>query len=151
MNPTPSITPPAPTGSRSWTARLSNKMGAFGITAALAVGGSSSLLTMCGPAISAPAPTQSAQQRVVALTNQQRAAAGLAPVVVNGSLTAAAQTHATLPVEHRAVRIDLDGHRDERHERRTDDDRDHGEGQVRRALQNETGHRQARGMHAEAR
>jgi uncharacterized protein YkwD len=66
-------------------------MGAFGMTAVLGAVGFGALVTQCAPS-SPPAPT--AQERVVALTNQQRAANGLGPVVINASLTAAAQAHA---------------------------------------------------------
>jgi uncharacterized protein YkwD len=80
----------AVSGRRSWMARLSSRVGAFGLTAALGAAGLSTLV----PMMCAPAPAASTQDQVVASTNQQRAAVGVRAVTVNASLTQAAQAHA---------------------------------------------------------
>jgi uncharacterized protein YkwD len=78
---------------RRRTARLTGSLGAFGMTAVLGIAGAGTLAPMmCGPAVTAPAPTP--QQQVVDLVNQHRAAAGRAPLAVHGTLTVAAQGHA---------------------------------------------------------
>ena len=96
MNPTTAPSPAHDAGPtprrRRWTTRMSSSLGAFGMTAALGLAGAGTLAPMmCSPA-AAPAP--STQQQVVDLANQQRAAAGLPALTVNGSLTYAAQAHA---------------------------------------------------------
>ncbi|MET0711371.1 MAG: CAP domain-containing protein [Jiangellaceae bacterium] len=69
---------------------MTSRLGAFGVTAVLGATGVSALMPMmCGP-VSAP----TVQEQVVTLTNQQRAAAGLAPLSVDVSLANAAQAHA---------------------------------------------------------
>ena len=75
---------------RGWMARMSNRMGAFGITAALAGGGFAVLV----PMMCAPAPAPTLQQQVVTLTNQMRAGSGLGPLTADANLTNAAQAHA---------------------------------------------------------
>lgn len=88
----PTNAPPAPQR-RGWTARFTSRLGAFGLTAALAAGGLSTLVPMmCTPAASAPAAT--APQQVITLTNQERARAGMGRLTTNASLTYAAQAHA---------------------------------------------------------
>jgi uncharacterized protein YkwD len=78
---------------RGWSARMTSRLGAFGLTAALGAGGLSTLVPMmCAPAATAPAA--STEQVVVSLTNQQRAGAGRAALTINANLTAAAQAHA---------------------------------------------------------
>jgi len=67
---------------------LTRHLGAFGVTAVLALGGVGPLLAQC-----APAPAPSAQQQVVDLTNARRAAAGLPALTVDGRLSNAAQDH----------------------------------------------------------
>lgn len=72
---------------------MTSRLGAFGLTAALGAGGLSTLVPMmCSPAVVAPVTTT--EQQVVMLTNQQRAGAGMTPLTINASLTAAAQAHA---------------------------------------------------------
>jgi uncharacterized protein YkwD len=72
---------------------MTSRLGAFGLTAALAAGGVGTLMPMmCAPAVSAPVAT--IQQQVVSLTNQQRARVGMRALSINGSLTSAAQAHA---------------------------------------------------------
>ena len=80
----------ASSGRRSWAGRLTSRLGAFGLTAALGAAGMSTLV----PMMCAPAPASSTQTQVVASTNQQRAGVGVAAVRVNASLTQAAQAHA---------------------------------------------------------
>ncbi len=75
-----------------WGRRLHQRLGAFGMTAVLAVGGIGTLARSCAPApppppISAPMPFGA---EVSQLVNQARAAAGLPPVVGNGALSCAA-------------------------------------------------------------
>jgi uncharacterized protein YkwD len=85
------ITTPVPTpAKRGWMARMSSRMGAFGITAALAGGGFAALM----PMMCAPAPAPTLQQQVVTLTNEMRAGSGLGPLTADASLTNAAQAHA---------------------------------------------------------
>ena len=82
--------PPAPRNPRrGWAQRLTSRMGAYGITAAIGAGTLAAFLPMCAPA---PAPTT--QQTVVDITNQRRAENGLAPLTMNSTLTAVAQAHA---------------------------------------------------------
>lgn len=79
---------------RGWMARLSSRLGAFGVTAALGAAGLGAVVPMmCTPAVTSPAATL--QQQVVTSTNQHRAAAGLRPLRVDARLTYAAQAHAT--------------------------------------------------------
>ena len=73
----------------TWTHRLTSRMGAYGITAALGAGTLAAFVPMCAPA---PAPTT--QQQVVDETNARRADNGLAPLTVDATLTAVAQAHA---------------------------------------------------------
>jgi uncharacterized protein YkwD len=81
----------------------SHRLGAFGVTAALALVGGPLVAARCAPApaaapavapaavvAAAPAPDASA---VIALVNQQRAAAGLPALNANGALNAAAAAH----------------------------------------------------------
>ena len=78
---------------RGWTTRLTSRLGAFGMTAALAGGGLATVVPMmCAPAVTTPAPSTS--QQVVTLTNQQRTANGLPALTINSQLTYAAQAHA---------------------------------------------------------
>ena len=94
MNTTTVSTSPVPVPQRrGWSARMTSRLGAFGLTAALGAGGLSTLVPMmCAPAATAPAATT--EQVVVSLTNQQRAGAGRAALTINANLTAAAQAHA---------------------------------------------------------
>ncbi len=77
---------------RSWTNRLTRRMsttlGAFGVTAAIALG-------PCQPTCTPPppAPATNAVQQVVDLTNARRAENGLPALGVNGLLMNAAQGH----------------------------------------------------------
>ena len=88
--PTQITAPPAPRNPRrGWAQRLTSRLGAYGITAAIGAGTLAAFLPMCAPA---PAPTT--QQQVVNLTNARRADNGLAPLTMNSTLTAAAQAHA---------------------------------------------------------
>lgn len=68
------------------TRLLTRNLGAFGVTAVLAVGGVGSLVAQC-------APPATPQQQVVDITNQRRAEAGLPALVVDGRLANAAQAH----------------------------------------------------------
>ena len=75
--------------------RLHQRLGAWGVTAALGLSGGGALLRSCGsstppppPAISAPLPITA---ELITLANQQRTAAGLAPLVEHPSLATAAQ------------------------------------------------------------
>ena len=87
---TETTAPPAPrTPRRRWAHRLTSRMGAYGITAAIGAGTLAAFLPMCAPA---PAPTT--QQTVINITNQRRADNGLAPLRMNSTLTAVAQAHA---------------------------------------------------------
>ncbi|MFV0307752.1 MAG: CAP domain-containing protein [Desertimonas sp.] len=63
-------------------------LGAFGVTAVLALGAGGELIARCTPA---PAPSQ--QQQVVDLVNQRRAQAGLPALRVDYRLSNAAQAH----------------------------------------------------------
>jgi len=88
--PTAEITAPtAPHRRRGWAHRMTSRLGAYGITAALGAGALAAFLPMCAPA---PAPTT--QQQVINLTNARRADNGLRPLTVNSTLTAVAQAHA---------------------------------------------------------
>ena len=71
-----------------WTARITAKTGAFGVTAALGLGALAALAPQCAP----PAPP-TLQEQVITITNQDRAAYGLGPVSANSALTNAAQAH----------------------------------------------------------
>ena len=82
-------TAPATRARRGWAQRLTSRMGAYGITAAIGAGTLAAFLPMCAPA---PAPTT--QQTVINITNQRRADNGLAPLRMNSTLTAVAQAHA---------------------------------------------------------
>ena len=82
-------TAPRSTTRRSWAQRMTSRLGAYGITAAIGAGTLAAFLPMCAPA---PAPTT--QQQVVNITNQRRAENGLAPLTMNSTLTAVAQAHA---------------------------------------------------------
>lgn len=96
---------PAPQRARSEStvasvtkASLMNRLGAFGVTAVLAVGGSGAALQQCAPAAppraTAPAGwSPSFPTDVVNLANQQRKARGLAPLAINTALTKAAKVH----------------------------------------------------------
>ena len=75
---------------RTWTHRLTNRLGSYGVTAAIAAGTLAAFVPMCAPATPAPASTQ---QQVVAITNQRRAEHGLAALSINTTLTGAAQAH----------------------------------------------------------
>jgi uncharacterized protein YkwD len=78
---------------RGWTARMTSRLGAFGMTAALAGGGLATVVPMmCAPAVSTPAATPT--QQVVSLTNAQRAANSQRALTINAQLTYAAQAHA---------------------------------------------------------
>jgi uncharacterized protein YkwD len=88
----PCHAPPArpPRAARhAWAVRLTRRLGSYGITAALGAGALAAVLPMC-----APPPPPTIQQQVVDLTNARRAENGLAPLTVNGTLTAVAQAHA---------------------------------------------------------
>ena len=75
------------------TQRMSQRLGAYGMTALLAVGGAGVLARGCAPAppppppVSAPLPVGA---EVTQLVNQARAQAGLAPVTGHGALSCAA-------------------------------------------------------------
>lgn len=56
-----------------------------------ALAGLSMLVTQCAPQQCAPAPSGSVAQQVVDLVNQQRAAAGVAPLAMHLALNSAAQ------------------------------------------------------------
>jgi uncharacterized protein YkwD len=75
---------------------LTQRLGAFGMTAALTLFGAAGLL-QCAPAPAPSTSTASASlsvnSQVVALVNQQRAARGLAPLAISGALTSAAEGH----------------------------------------------------------
>jgi uncharacterized protein YkwD len=73
---------------------LTQRLGAFGMTAALTLFGAAGLM-QCAPA---PAPststtTLSVNSQVVSLVNQQRAARGLAPLAISPALSTAAEAH----------------------------------------------------------
>jgi uncharacterized protein YkwD len=75
--------------------RFHQRLGAFGVTAALGLGGGGALLRSCGSAAPAPAPSISAPLPITAelitLANQQRRAAGLPGLSEHPSLATAAQ------------------------------------------------------------
>lgn len=81
-----------PTPHRRTSRWLQHHLGAFGMTAALGVFGVAGVAPQCSP----PPIVQVAnvQDEVVASANQQRAAAGRAPMTVDSRLTSAAQSHA---------------------------------------------------------
>lgn len=101
MNPThQSITPDVDRRPRRRRFRFGHQLGAFGLTAALAIGGGGALLQQCAPAPApAPAPsgvkpvTATAGTNVINIVNQERTARGLRPLAWNGHLTTAAQNH----------------------------------------------------------
>jgi uncharacterized protein YkwD len=79
----------------------SHRLGAFGVTAALALAGGGLVAGRCAPAptaapaapaavVAAPVPDASA---VIALVNQHRSAAGLPALNANGALSSAAAAH----------------------------------------------------------
>lgn len=73
---------------------LTQRLGAFGMTAALTVFGAAGLM-QCAPA---PAPSTAStslpvSSQVVALVNSQRAARGLAPLAISPALSGAAESH----------------------------------------------------------
>lgn len=74
---------------------LNQRLGAFGMTAALTVFGATGLM-QCAPA-PAPSTTVSASlpvsSQVVALVNSQRAARGLGPLAISPALSGAAEAH----------------------------------------------------------
>ena len=78
-------TPTTPTR-RTWTTRLTTRLGSYGVTAAIAAGTLAAFVPMCAPATT--------EQQTVAITNQHRAANGLRPLTINTTLTGAAQNHA---------------------------------------------------------
>ncbi len=74
---------------------IHQRLGAYGAVAALGLMGSASLLQRCGaPAPAASAAEAPATDDCVALTNNERASAGLAPVSANAALDYAARFHA---------------------------------------------------------
>ena len=79
---------------RRQTRRCTTTLGAFGVTAAVALGSCGPVATQCAPA-PAPAPlaAPSAVQQVVDLTNARRAEHGLGALAVDGLLNNAAQGH----------------------------------------------------------
>ena len=70
---------------RTWLARASQTLGAFGVTAVLGLGALGALAERCSP----PSP----QQQVVDQTNQRRAERGLPALTVDTRLATAAQQH----------------------------------------------------------
>jgi uncharacterized protein YkwD len=80
---------------RPWRQRMAKRctssLGAFGVTAAVALGSCGPAAMQCAPAAAPPAP--SAVQQVVDLTNARRAEHGLGALTVSGALTNAAQAH----------------------------------------------------------
>ena len=89
MNTATITAPPVPSHHRTFAARLTSRLGAYGITAAIGAGTLAAFLPMC-----APAPAPSTQQQVVDLTNARRAENNLAPLRMNATLTAVAHAHA---------------------------------------------------------
>ncbi len=84
---TTQLSPPLPRARTGrWLGRMSNRLGAFGMTAVFGLGAIGGLVQNCNPP---PSP----QQQVVNITNQRRAEAGLAPVSVDSRLMNAAQAH----------------------------------------------------------
>jgi uncharacterized protein YkwD len=79
--------------------RLGNRLGAFGMTAVLAIGGGGAVLQQCNPApakpkITAPAGwSASFPTDVVNMANAERKARGIAPLAINAQLVAAAKNH----------------------------------------------------------
>ncbi|MET0146826.1 MAG: CAP domain-containing protein [Ilumatobacteraceae bacterium] len=97
--PTSPLPRPPRSGARGgrWPVRIAGstaRLGAFGLTAAIAIG-QCSPATSCTPAAPPPAVAviSGPAQAVVDLTNQQRGANGLAPVAVDQALVNAAQAH----------------------------------------------------------
>lgn len=69
------------------------RVGAYGVTLALGLFGSGSMLRACAPpppAVSAPI---SVSQECTQLTNNARTAAGLAPLTIDSRMTTAAEAH----------------------------------------------------------
>ncbi|MET0326965.1 MAG: CAP domain-containing protein, partial [Ilumatobacteraceae bacterium] len=82
---------------RQWVAkRCTTSLGAFGVTAVVALGSCGPAALQCAPAPAAPASIaapSSAVQQVVDLTNARRADNGLGPLTLSAALTNAAQAH----------------------------------------------------------
>jgi uncharacterized protein YkwD len=80
------LTPATAARRARWTHRLTNAVGAFGMTAVLALAAPAVALR-CGPSLSL-------EQQVVNIVNQRRAENGLGALRVNSNLTVVAQAHA---------------------------------------------------------
>ncbi|MET0326628.1 MAG: CAP domain-containing protein [Ilumatobacteraceae bacterium] len=82
-----SRTPPTPRRRRPWTYRLTNVVGAFGMTTVLGLAAAPAVALRC-------APPPSLEQQVVNIVNQRRAETGLGALRVDPTLTVLAQAHA---------------------------------------------------------
>ena len=85
--------------------RMRHRLGAYGMTAALGLFTAGGLVPQCAPPPPPPPANAVAdvQDTAVTLTNQHRAAAGLAPVYVDARLTRAAQDHSNYMAQNRLM------------------------------------------------
>src|SRR5262245_22888855 len=83
--------------------RMRHRLGAYGMTAALGLFTAGGLVPQCAPPPPPVTAVANVQDTSVALVNQHRAAAGVAPVSVDARLTRAAQDHSNYMAQKRLM------------------------------------------------